>query len=244
MKTTFAALLAAAAVTSAGAASAQPFPWPFGPSQQPSYGADRGGPSITFYEGENFRGRAVTVFGEENNLNDLSFNDRARSARTNGAFVVCEDADFRGRCERIAGAISDLGRIGLTGRISSARDARFGGGYDGGAEGGYGGGYEGGYGGGYGGGGYGYEDRPRGAGYGNPRRDGVQGRSVTFFARPNVGGSDLAARGQAAADQFCRASGLGSAVYYGQGERSRRAVDTDGRLVDAPVLRDVLCRNR
>jgi hypothetical protein len=110
----------------------------------------------------------------------------------------------------------------MSGRISSARDERGGG-----------------YGGGYGDGGY-DDDR----GYGSPRRDGVQGRSVTFFSRPSVGGNDVAARGQASADQFCRASGYGAAVYHSQGERSRRAVDTDGRMIDAPILRDVLCRNR
>lgn len=236
MKRTLAAVLAAASALGAAAASAQTFqlPWPFGPAQQPypgqqqPYYGNRSGPSITFYEGENFSGRAVTVFGEEEDLNRLGFNDRARSAQTNGSFLVCEHVEFRGRCERLTGSVRDLDRYDLAGRISSAREDRYGGGY---------------------GQDRGYEDeddrydRP-GRGYGNPRRDGVEGRSVTFFSRPSAGGADLAARGQGSADQFCRASGLGGAVYWSQGERSRRAVDTDGRLVDAPILRDVLCRNR
>ena len=54
--------------------------------------------------------------------------------------------------------------------------------------------------------------------------------------------SPIAARGQGSADQFCRAAGYGVAIYYSQGERTRDAVDQDGRRVDAPVLRDVLCR--
>lgn len=235
VKRTLVALLAGAStLAAAGAASAQQFqfPFPFGgqpqQQQQQPYGA-QGGPSITFYEGENFNGRAVTVFGEENNFSDIGFNDRARSARANGSFLVCEDIEFRGRCERISGSIRDLNQLGFSGRISSARDERGGGSYGDRDD------------------DYGDRDDDRRGGrgaYGNPRRDGVQGRSVTFFARPNVGGNDVAGRGQTAADQFCRASGFGGAVYYSQGERSRRAVDQDGRIVDAPVLRDVLCRNR
>ena len=216
---------ASAAALSCGAAAAQQFPFPFGGQPQGGYGS---GPSITFYEGEDFTGRRVTVYGEERDFNRLGFNDRARSAQTNGSFLVCEDTDFRGRCERVSGSVARLDALGLGGRISSARDQRGGG---------YGGGYDDGP-------GYGDDYGRPGGGYGNPRRDGVQGRTVVFFARPNVSGNDIAARGQSSADQFCRASGLGPAVYYSQGERSRRAVDLDGRLVDAPVLRDVLCRTR
>jgi hypothetical protein len=236
LKRTLAAAGAVAVLATAGAAAAQgyqsPFPYPtqpYGaqPYSPPPFGQNYGA-SVTFYEGENFTGRQVTVYGEERDFERLGFNDRARSARTNGSFTVCEHSEFRGRCERISGAVRSLEYVGLNGRISSAREDR-------------GGGY---------GGGYGEnpwddrdDDRP-GGGYGNPRRDGVEGRTVIFFARPSVSGNDVAARGQTSADQFCRASGYGSAVYYTQGERSRRAVDQDGRFVDAPALRDVLCRIR
>ena len=220
-------------LTACAAAAQQSFPFPYGGQQQP-YGQTYGSaPSITFYEGENFTGRQVTVYGEERNFERIGFNDRARSARTAGSFLLCDDSDFRGRCERLTGSIRSLDRLGLNARISSVREDRTGGypgGYDDDRD-------------------YGEDDRDddrpgRGGGYGNPRRDGVQGRTVVFFARPSIGGNDVAARGQGAADQFCRASGLGPAVYFNQGERSRRAVDQDGRLVDAPALRDVLCRTR
>lgn len=231
MKAMLAAAGAAAIVLAAGVVSAQTYPGPYGAqpySAQPypaqPYGAPYGsGPSITFYEGENFSGRQITVYGEERDFARLGFNDRARSARTTGSFTVCEDSEFRGRCERLTGAIRSLDYLGLNARISSVRDERLGGGspYDDGFD----------------------DDRPGPGGYA-PRRDGVAGRTVVFFARPSVGGNDIAARGQYSADQFCRASGHGSAVYHSQGERSRRAVDQDGRTVDAPTLRDVLCRIR
>ena len=53
---------------------------------------------ITFYEGENFRGRAFTADKQVNNFERNGFNDRTSSIvvdRGRGEF--CEDADFRGR---------------------------------------------------------------------------------------------------------------------------------------------------
>ena len=241
------AAAAGALALAAGGASAQGYPSSYGGSQPypypgtapslyaQSYDHPYGsGPSLTLYEGENFTGREITLYGEERDLSRVGFNDRARSARTNGAFVVCEDSEYRGRCERLSGSVRSLAQLGLNARISSGRDERLNGGYDDpeGPGGGYGEGrdrYD--------------DDRPgRDGGYANPRRDGVEGRTAIFFARPSVSGNDVAARGQASADQFCRASGHGPAIYYAQGERSRRAVDQDGRVVDAPALRDVLCR--
>lgn len=228
MKPSRCAAGAAVLLFAASAASAQGYPYPGTgqpqPFGQPAYGQPSfAAPSITLYEGENFTGRQITIYGEERDFTRLGFNDRARSARTSESFLVCEDSYFRGRCERVTGAIRNLDRLGMSGRVSSAREDR-GGDYDDPDDGGYEG-----------------PDRPDG-GYGNPRRDGVEGRTVVFFARPTVSGNDVAARGQASADQFCRASGHGPAVYYSQGERSRRAVDRDGRLVEAPALRDVVCR--
>jgi hypothetical protein len=228
---------AALAVGAAGASSAQGIlDQLFG-----GYGqqGQRGGATITLFSEPGFRGEARTIYEVEANLVRIGFNDRARSIQTNRPIIVCEDIEFRGRCERINGPVADLNYSGLGGRVSSVR-------IDDGRGGGYGGGYPGG---GYPGGGYGDDDYGSGGGYGRPgrgygraARDGVEGRSAVFFVRPTVDGRPLAARGQGSADQFCRASGLQGAIYYSQGERVRDAVDTDGRVVDAPVLRDVLCR--
>jgi hypothetical protein len=219
---------AALAVGAAGASSAQGIlDQLFGGYGQPQQRG--GGATITLFSEPGFRGEARTIYEVESNLVRIGFNDRARSIQTNRPIIVCEDIEFRGRCERINGPVADLNYSGLGGRVSSVRidDGRGGGGYGGG-----------GYGGGYGD----NDDYGSGGGYGRAARDGVEGRSAVFFVRPTVDGRPLAARGQGSADQFCRASGLQGAIYYSQGERVRDAVDTDGRVVDAPVLRDVLCR--
>ena len=220
MKRTLSLFAAVAALGAAGAASAQQ--WPFGQPQQPypqPYGQPYGaGGSITFYEYPNFGGRSVTVHGDENNLADIGFNDRARSARAQGSFLVCEDLDYGGRCERVSGNVRDLEYLGLGGRVSSTRAES--GGWD-----------------------DPYDDYRRpGGGYGQPGREGVEGRTAVFFPTPRVNNAPIAARGQGSADQFCRAAGYGVAIYYSQGERMRTAVDQAGRRDDAPVLRDVLCR--
>ena len=202
------------------------------------FGQPRSSGSITLWSEPGFRGEALTIYGSDEELGRRNFNDRARSVQANGPLLLCEDNFFRGRCQRTNGSIPDLRQFGLEGRLSSVRveDGAYGGGY---GDGGYGqGGYgQGGYGqGGYGQGGYG------GDGYGQVRRDGVEGRTAVFFPRPSVQGRALAARGQQSADQFCRAAGHQGSIYYSQGERERAAIDVNGRSVDAPVLRDVLCR--
>ena len=54
---------------------------------------------ITFYEGENFRGRAYTTKSAVANLTRYGFNDRASSVVVDsGNWVVCEDAAYSGRC--------------------------------------------------------------------------------------------------------------------------------------------------
>ena len=44
-----------------------------------------------------------------------------------GAWEVCEDAYYRGRCQIIDGDVRDLGRSGMNDRISSLRPVRRGG---------------------------------------------------------------------------------------------------------------------
>src|SRR5271169_1530719 len=54
---------------------------------------------ITFYEGENFRGRSFSANETIWNFEPTGFNDRASSAVVDsGYWEACEDARFEGRC--------------------------------------------------------------------------------------------------------------------------------------------------
>ena len=78
---------------------------------------------VTFYEGENFRGRAFTASGEVRNLERQGFNDRASSAIVDrGRWQVCEDRRFEGRCVVLRrGNYPSLASMGLGNSISSVR---------------------------------------------------------------------------------------------------------------------------
>ena len=81
--------------------------------------------AITFYEGEGFRGRAVTADGTVRNLRDIRFNDRAGSVIVDrGRWEVCEHANFQGRCALLRrGNYESLRNTGLEFQISSVRPA-------------------------------------------------------------------------------------------------------------------------
>lgn len=86
---------------------------------------------ITFYEGENFRGRAFTANQTIANFEPTGFNDRASSAVVdNGSWQVCVDAYFEGRCVVLRpGSYPALSGMGMNRNISSVRpvvwDARY-----------------------------------------------------------------------------------------------------------------------
>jgi uncharacterized protein YcfJ len=78
---------------------------------------------VTFYEGENFRGRAFTADRPVGNLERFGFNDRASSAIVErGRWEVCDDRRFQGRCVVLRrGNYPTLDSLGLGNRISSVR---------------------------------------------------------------------------------------------------------------------------
>ncbi len=90
---------------------------------QPAVKAQSGSPSLVLYSDTGLRGQAVEIFGDEVNLQTLRFNDQARSVelRGSGVWLLCSDAYFRGRCEYIDGTVRNLGEIGLSGSVSSAK---------------------------------------------------------------------------------------------------------------------------
>lgn len=191
-------ITALATLAVAATAEAQPF---------------RGG-SATLYELPNFQGRSVTITQAAPDLGDWRFNDRARSARFEGRWMICEHDDFKGRCQEVRGDVPHLNAFGLSEQISSLEPV-------GGRR----------------------PDGPGGfPGGGRPDGRGVEGSRTVFFPRPTVGGLDVAA-GDRGANVYCRRQGLGPAVWYDSGERARQAVGPDGELVGrSTVLRDLLCR--
>jgi uncharacterized protein YcfJ len=84
---------------------------------------------ITFYEGEDFRGRAFTTDRQLPDFRRTDLNDRASSVIVeDGRWEVCEDVAFRGQCVILReGSYDSLKRMGLNDDVSSAR--RIGGDY-------------------------------------------------------------------------------------------------------------------
>ena len=79
---------------------------------------------VTFYENDNYSGRAFTVHDPIDNFQRIGFNDRASSVVVNGRpWEVCDDAGFRGHCFVLRpGNYPSLSAMGLNDRISSARE--------------------------------------------------------------------------------------------------------------------------
>lgn len=86
--------------------------------------------SITFYEHDGFRGRNFSQDGPIGNFERYGFNDRASSVIVRrGAWELCSDAGYRGGCVTLRpGNYPDLGAMGLSNRVSSARPVGGGGG--------------------------------------------------------------------------------------------------------------------
>lgn len=179
-------------------------------------------PSAILYDGPNFQGRQTTIYGMATNL-PSDFNDRAMSGRFQGRWRICEDSDFRGRCQDVSGDVANMNQLGMGERITSLQA------YMSGGWGPPGGGNQGSW-------------RPGGSWNGPNNQRPYEGTRNVFFPYPTMQGYDIAA-GSNSANAFCRSQGLGSSAYYDSSERSQNAVDGDGRFVGpSSVLRDVLCR--
>lgn len=180
----------------------------------------RGGGSITLFDLPNYQGASRTYQAGVDNLNDIGLNDRAQSARVQGRWRVCTDADLRGRCVELNTDVPNLATMGVTAAISSFEDLNRGQNQQ------YGGRDYRGQGGGYGGPGQGGFGGDRG-GYGPPPNYGrnnagqvLDGATASFFPRPAPGPFRNG-------DEFCRRLGFNGAIY----------ADDRGR-----DIRDVLCR--
>lgn len=80
----------------------------------------QGRPGIILYQEDNFRGNPLPLDGPVRNLVPMRFNDRASSVRVNyGAWRLCDDESFRGRCIVVTRDEPKLDRLGMDDRISS-----------------------------------------------------------------------------------------------------------------------------
>ena len=87
-------------------------------------GASASAAELTLFGQDNFKGRRLKANDTIANLANSGFNDRATSVIVrDGAWQLCDDAYFRGRCVTLRpGRYASLREIGLDNRISSARE--------------------------------------------------------------------------------------------------------------------------
>ncbi len=78
---------------------------------------------ITFYEHDDFRGRAFTTDRQISNFGNNGFNDIASSILVDrGRWEVCSDAQFGGQCVVLRqGSYPSLNALGMNDKISSVR---------------------------------------------------------------------------------------------------------------------------
>ncbi len=78
---------------------------------------------VTFYEHDNYQGRAFTTDRSVGSLRDSGFNDRASSLVVSSQrWEVCDDTNFGGRCVVLRpGNYASLTDVGLNDRVSSVR---------------------------------------------------------------------------------------------------------------------------
>lgn len=91
-------------------------------------GRGRGGPSgggLELFSEVGYSGERRLFSNEMANLQSIDFNDRARSLRVEGtgSWQICADANFQ-NCVIVDRDTFDLGRVGMTRRISSVRPYR------------------------------------------------------------------------------------------------------------------------
>ncbi len=96
-----------------------------------AYGGDRrggfGGAPVILFADPGARGRALPLYGPEPHLNPLRFNDIVSSIDVrSGAWLVCSEPHYRGRCKVISGFAPRTRDFGLNDNITSIRpvDAR------------------------------------------------------------------------------------------------------------------------
>lgn len=88
-----------------------------------------GSVGITIFVEANFHGANANFTAEMPDLRKVGMNDRVDSIRIGHGelWQVCEDVNFKGRCQIFSGDEGDLNRVGWGGLISSLRPVKEGG---------------------------------------------------------------------------------------------------------------------
>jgi hypothetical protein len=86
-------------------------------------GRGRDIPRLILFDARDFRGGSIEI--DQTSPQLRGFSNRAGSARVlSGRWELCERASFRGRCVIVNADVADLGRVGLSNEVSSARPVR------------------------------------------------------------------------------------------------------------------------
>lgn len=202
----------------------------------------RGGrEALMMFSEPNFEGEARLIVDNVANLNSIQFNDRPRSLRVlSGEWIVCQHANFGGRCETLRNEASDLRRLGLDREISSASPTSQ---YTPPGSGNPP----------HGPGGPGYVPGPGSNLRPGSVFGGTRGAQSTYFATPRVNGAPVArcmsafdqrACEQVVADALCRGEGFRGAAFFAITDQGRgnHYFLGDGRTAPSNgALADVLC---
>lgn len=85
-------------------------------------GHSRRGADVVLFDGPRFEGRSLPINGAVPRLGDVRGNDKASSIAINrGTWLVCEHANFKGRCAVIDHSTAQLRSLGLNNNISSIK---------------------------------------------------------------------------------------------------------------------------
>ncbi len=179
-----------------------------------------GGYGIALFADRDQKGPYLGLDGPLADLHDRDFANEASSIQVNfGRWLLCDSTGFRGKCEVAASSLDDLGDLALDDLVSSVRPH------------------------------VDIADAPVETIY--DAAGGHLGEGSVFFARPQAGGTRIdeclrrgGGCGEAAAEAFCRASGLRGAVYNSVVAVPGETVNADGRSVcddDCRALSDVVC---
>lgn len=80
------------------------------------------GASLVLYQDGYMRGQGIEIDSDQPNLSAYRFNDKASSFQVNGGtWMVCEHANYKGRCQVLDGGAGELKPLGMNNNISSIR---------------------------------------------------------------------------------------------------------------------------